>query len=109
MNVMLDEPSILTAVQAHPSICTEVVWGKRLATLPSAQRWCGASDWPPFHLHRGGAGQATGHPSICTEVVWGKRPAPLIVDLRGADRRLLADLLRDAWEGKAPARLVEDL
>jgi hypothetical protein len=41
MNVMLDEPGILTAVQAHPSVCAEVMWGKRLAavrvTLPAAQ------------------------------------------------------------------------
>ena len=31
MNVMLDEPGILTAVQAHPDRCAEVWWGKRLA------------------------------------------------------------------------------
>jgi hypothetical protein len=39
MNVMLDEPGILTAVQAHPNVCAEVMWGKRLAavrvTLPN--------------------------------------------------------------------------
>ncbi len=41
MNVMLDEPGILTAVEAHPDICAEVWWGKRLAavrvTLSAAQ------------------------------------------------------------------------
>jgi YjbR len=31
MNVMLDEAGILTAVQDHPDVCTEVYWGKRLA------------------------------------------------------------------------------
>ncbi|HEY2769382.1 MAG TPA: MmcQ/YjbR family DNA-binding protein [Solirubrobacteraceae bacterium] len=31
MNVMLDGPGILSAVQSHPGICTEVHWGKRLA------------------------------------------------------------------------------
>ena len=40
MNVMLDEPGIRTAVQAHPDICAEVMWGQRLAavrvTLPAA-------------------------------------------------------------------------
>ena len=40
MNVMLDESGILTAVQAHPEVCAEVMWGKRLAavrvTLPAA-------------------------------------------------------------------------
>src|SRR5436305_12859652 len=39
MNVMLDEPGILTAVQDHPDVCAEVMWGKRLAavrvTLPA--------------------------------------------------------------------------
>jgi hypothetical protein len=33
MNVMVDEPGILTAVQAHPEICAEVFWGKRLAAV----------------------------------------------------------------------------
>jgi hypothetical protein len=33
MNVMLDEPGILTAVQAHPDVCAEVMWGKRLAAV----------------------------------------------------------------------------
>jgi hypothetical protein len=33
MNVMLDEPGILTAVQGHPDKCAEVWWGKRLAAV----------------------------------------------------------------------------
>jgi hypothetical protein len=33
LNVMLDEPGILTAAQAHPEICSEVYWGKRLAAV----------------------------------------------------------------------------
>jgi hypothetical protein len=33
MNVMVDEPGILTAVQAQPDICTEVYWGKRLSAV----------------------------------------------------------------------------
>ena len=33
MNVMLDEPGILTAVQANPDTCEEVWWGKRLAAV----------------------------------------------------------------------------
>jgi hypothetical protein len=40
MNVMVDEPGILTVTQEHPGTCTEVWWGKRLAavrvTLPLA-------------------------------------------------------------------------
>jgi hypothetical protein len=57
MNVMLDEPGILTAVQAHPNVCAEVMWGKRLAAVR--------------------------------------------VTLPDAYPKLLADLLADAWEGKA--------
>ena len=60
MNVMLDEPGILTAVEAHPAICAEVWWGKRLAAVR--------------------------------------------IDLGAADEDLLADLLGDAWERRAPAR-----
>ena len=33
MNVMLDEPGIRTAVEAHPAVCAEVWWGKRLAAV----------------------------------------------------------------------------
>jgi hypothetical protein len=33
MNVMLDQPGILTAVQQDPAICEEVWWGKRLAAV----------------------------------------------------------------------------
>jgi hypothetical protein len=62
MNVMVDEPGILTAVEAHPRVCAEVWWGKRLAAVR--------------------------------------------VDLRAADAGLVTDLLNDAWERKAPARLA---
>jgi hypothetical protein len=40
-------------------------------------------------------------PETCAEVWWGKRLAAVRVDLHRADERLLADLLEDAWEGKA--------
>jgi hypothetical protein len=33
MNVMLDEPGILTAAEEHPDSCREVWWGKRLAAV----------------------------------------------------------------------------
>ena len=62
MNVMVDEPGILTAVEGHPAICAEVMWGKRLSAVR--------------------------------------------VDLRAADEELLTELLTDAWERKAPARLA---
>lgn len=44
-------------------------------------------------------------PATCAEVWWGKRLAAVRVDLRHADSELLAGLLADAWEGKAPKRL----
>ncbi len=62
MNVMLDQPGILTAVLAHPGICAEVWWGKRLSAVR--------------------------------------------VDLGAAGENLLGDLLSDAWERRAPARLA---
>jgi hypothetical protein len=61
-NVMLDEPGILTAVQAHPQVCLEVRWGRRLAAVQ--------------------------------------------VNLGSATADLLAALLEDAWERKAPKRLL---
>lgn len=61
-NVMLDEPGILTAVQAHPRACAEFRWGRRLAALQ--------------------------------------------VDLGMAPSDLLGELLEDAWERKAPKRLL---
>jgi hypothetical protein len=61
MNVMLDEPGILTAVQEHPDVCAEVMWGKRLAAVrvtlsavdPSLLRSLLADAWEgkaPQHL-----------------------------------------------------------
>ena len=62
MNVMVDEPGILTATQSNPDVCAEVWWGQRLAAVR--------------------------------------------VDLRTAKSELLAALLEDAWEQKAPERLA---
>lgn len=45
-------------------------------------------------------------PECCEEVWWGKRLAAVGVTLARADRELLAELLADAWEQKAPRRLV---
>jgi hypothetical protein len=64
MNVMLDEPGILTATQSQPETCEEVWWGKRLAAVR--------------------------------------------VDLRCVEARTLADLLADAWERRAPKRLLKN-
>jgi hypothetical protein len=63
MNLMLDEPGILTAVQTHPEACAEFHWGRRLAAVH--------------------------------------------VELSEADEALAAELLADAWEHRAPARLTK--
>ena len=45
-------------------------------------------------------------PGICSELWWGKRLTALQVDLDRVDAAGLQDVLADAWEHKAPARLV---
>jgi hypothetical protein len=47
-------------------------------------------------------------PETCAEVRWGKRLAAVRVDLRRADAGRLGELLADAWESKAPKRLLRD-
>ncbi len=44
-------------------------------------------------------------PGACREIRWGKRLAAVGVSLADVDRAFLRELLADAWEGKAPARL----
>jgi hypothetical protein len=45
-------------------------------------------------------------PDACEKVWWGKRLAAVGVTLAGIDRELLRELLTDAWEQKAPTRLL---
>ena len=45
-------------------------------------------------------------PGACEEVWCGKRLAAVRVDLRRVEEDALAALLADAWEGKAPKRLL---
>lgn len=47
-------------------------------------------------------------PETCEPVWWGKRLAAVAVTLSAADRSFLDELLTDAWEGKAPRRLLAD-
>ncbi len=46
------------------------------------------------------------HPQACAEFRWGQRLAAVQVDLRTTTAGLLAELLEDAWERKAPKRLL---
>ena len=45
-------------------------------------------------------------PEVCEPVYWGKRLAAVAVKLERAEPAFLAELLRDAWETKAPKRLL---
>ena len=46
------------------------------------------------------------HPRSCAELYWGKRLSCVVVELSRAGAGLVEDLLADAWQGKAPARLA---
>ena len=45
-------------------------------------------------------------PDACEQVWWGKRLAALGVTLSRVDRQFLREVLTDAWEQKAPRRLL---
>ena len=70
-----------------------------------------ATQWDEDHvnvmLEEGGIRTAVdGNPQTCSEVWWGKRLAAVRVDLGRANEELLRELLADAWESKAPKRLL---
>jgi hypothetical protein len=76
------------------------VGGKIFATL-----------WDRDHMnvmldHDGIRTAAAADPGVCEEFWWGKRLGALSVDLGKVEAGTLADLLADAWEGKAPKRLT---
>jgi hypothetical protein len=45
-------------------------------------------------------------PDICAPISWGKRLVAVAVTLSAVDAPFLGELLADAWEGKAPRRLL---
>ena len=45
-------------------------------------------------------------PDICAPISWGKRVVAVAVTLSAVDAPFLGELLADAWEGKAPRRLL---
>ncbi|MDF2748999.1 MAG: hypothetical protein K0T00_174 [Gaiellaceae bacterium] len=70
-----------------------------------------ATQWDESHvnvmLDEGGILTALeSRPDACEEVWWGKRLVAVRLDLDRVDARTLAGLLADAWEGKAPKRLL---
>jgi hypothetical protein len=94
--------SLPEAVEAdhhgRPSFRVE---GKIFATLWNENRM-------NVMLDEGGILTAVAHaPDACEQVWWGKRLRAVGVELLRTDRELLAEMLRDAWEQKAPRRLVD--
>jgi hypothetical protein len=78
------------------------VGGKIFATLWSEERM-------NVMLDEGGILTAVERaPDACESVWWGKRLAAVAVRLPAADAELLTELLADAWEQKAPKRLVRE-
>jgi hypothetical protein len=75
------------------------VGGKIFATLWDETHMNVMLDEPGIHT------AVASRPDLCAERWWGKRLAAVTVDLDRADPETLGDLLADAWEGKAPARL----
>lgn len=58
-------------------------------------------------LDEGGVRTAVeSEPDVCAEVWWGKRLTAVRVDLGRVDAGTLAQLLREAWELRAPKRLL---
>ena len=78
------------------------VGGKIFATLWTGERM-------NVMLDEGGILTAVERaPDACEQVWWGKRLAAVGVRLAAVDRELLAELLEDAWEHKAPKRLIQE-
>ena len=78
------------------------VSGKIFATLWDEERMNVMTD-------EGGVLSAVhSEPETCTEVWWGKRLTAVRVDLRRVDPQLLENLLTEAWEIKAPKRLLPE-
>ena len=70
-----------------------------------------ATQWDAEHMNvmldEGGILTAVhGDPETCEEVWWGKRLAAVRVDLGRIDPGTLTSLLADAWERRAPKRLL---
>ena len=76
------------------------VGGKIFATLWNETRMNVMAD------HDGILTAVESAPEVCEKVWWGKRLAAVGVTLPNADRDLLSELLADAWESKAPKRLL---
>jgi hypothetical protein len=86
--------------QGHHGRPSFRVGGKIFATLWSDERM-------NVMLDEGGILTAIDSaPGACEQVWWGKRLAAVGITLSRVDRQFLGELLTDAWEQKAPRRLL---
>ena len=58
----------------------------------------------PHPAHFRVAVAVAAHPEVCEALSWGKRVVGVRIDLGGASRALVEDLLRAAYDSKAPKR-----
>lgn len=70
-----------------------------------------ATQWDEDHMNvmldKGGIRTAIhADPAACEEVWWGKKLTAVRVDLRRVEPEALRDLLEEAWELRAPKRLL---
>ena len=47
------------------------------------------------------------HPESVSELLWGKKPVGLRVELAGLPTAVMEELVRSAWESKAPKKVVQ--
>ena len=88
--------------QDHHGFPSFRVRGKIFATLPDAEHL-------NVMLDEDGIEQAVQADPGCTAPLWwGKRLAAVRVTLARADAEVVAELLSDAWQRKAPARLADE-
>ena len=78
------------------------VAGKIFATIWDAEHMNVMLDEPGIRT------AVEANPGICSEVWWGKKLSAARVELPAATEPLLGELLADAWERKAPTRLVQE-
>jgi hypothetical protein len=93
--------SLLEAVeQDHHGRPSFRVGGRIFATLWTDERM-------NVMLDEGGIRTAVeAAPEVCEAVWWGRRLAAVGVSLPRVEAERLRELLEDAWEGKAPKRLL---
>jgi hypothetical protein len=89
-----------TLEQDHHGRPSFRVTGKIFATLWDDNHMNLMLDEPGIHT------AVQSRPGACAEVWWGKRLSAVRVDLERVGPNELAELIADAWEGKAPRGLA---